>query len=108
MIPGGYNEIHEIALRYNFSLVNHDPKNCFHCEKARGEKRDDEEKSELLYNKQFSIVGLNDILSGFKNWYDLANLKIQNLVKITNDNQKEKDDQQIHAGAKSKASNQPS
>jgi hypothetical protein len=75
MIPGGYSEIHELALRFNFSLVNHDPRNCYHCEKSRGEKREGE-KSELLYNKQFSIVGLNDILSGFKNWYDLANLKI--------------------------------
>ena len=80
MIPGGYSELHELALRYNFSLVNHDPRNCYHCEKSRGEKRDGE-KSDLMYNKQFSIVGLNDILSGFKNWYDFANLKIQNLVK---------------------------
>jgi|LauGreDrversion4_2_1035121.scaffolds.fasta_scaffold471538_2 hypothetical protein len=106
MIPGGYCEIHEIALRYNFSLVNHDSKNCYHCEKSRVDKRDTD-KSELMYNKQFSIVGLNDILSGFKNWYDLANLKIQNLVKGGNDNKQEKEDINISL-TKGKALNQPS
>jgi hypothetical protein len=50
MIPGGYSEIHETALRYNFSLVHHDQKNCYHCEKARYERKEGE-KSELLYNK---------------------------------------------------------
>lgn len=34
VVPGGFQEIHEIALRYNFPLVDHD-KNCYHCDQTK-------------------------------------------------------------------------
>jgi hypothetical protein len=32
VVPGGFQEIHELALRYNFPLVDHDTVTCYHCE----------------------------------------------------------------------------
>ena len=34
-----------------------------------------------MYNQQFSIVGVGELFSGFKHWYDVANSKLQNFVK---------------------------
>lgn len=31
VLPGGFQEIHEIALRYTFPLVDH-MSSCYHCE----------------------------------------------------------------------------
>jgi hypothetical protein len=36
LIPGGFQECHELALRFpNFLLDNHDTSNCYHCRKAK-------------------------------------------------------------------------
>jgi len=33
IIPGGFHECHEIALKYNLQLLNHDKLQCYHCDK---------------------------------------------------------------------------
>lgn len=57
-------------------LVNHEEKgNCFHCEKS-GRCR-----SNTQYGQQFNLVGVSELFSGFKHWYDVANTKLKSFVR---------------------------
>ena len=64
IIPGGFNECHDLALTYNFSLLNHEKGSCFHCDKSLTSKK------QKMYNQQYNFVGFTDIFSGLKNWYE--------------------------------------
>lgn len=39
IIPGGFNECHDLALQYNFSMLNHEKGSCFHCDKSLTSKK---------------------------------------------------------------------
>jgi hypothetical protein len=73
-MPGGFSECHDVALQYNFELYNHDSGNCYHCDKAGDSKGKN-------YNQEFNLVGFSDIVSGIKNWYNVAGTKLKSFVR---------------------------